>query len=230
MAYDWQNKLYFGDNLEILRQHIADESVDLIYLDPPFNSNATYNVLFRERSGEDSAAQITAFDDTWRWSMESEAAYQDVVTDGPDRLGKLLIAMREFLGQNDMMAYLTMMAQRLAELRRVLKPSGSIYLHCDPNRKPLSQTDDGRRIRLQQFSERSHLVLQRRRRAKEISRQTPRRHPELRQKSGRTILQSRPHSPAIRRRNHIALQPLHRQCARRSRLWRTEVEPQGQAS
>ena len=132
MADDWQNKLYFGDNLEILRQHIADESVDLIYLDPPFNSNATYNVLFRERSGEDSAAQITAFDDTWRWSMESEAAYQDVVTDGPDRLGKLLIAMREFLGQNDMMAYLTMMAQRLAELRRVLKPTGSIYLHCDP--------------------------------------------------------------------------------------------------
>ena len=126
------NALYFGDNLHILRRYIADESVDLIYLDPPFNSNATYNVLFRERSGEDSAAQITAFDDTWRWSMESEAAYQDVVTDGPDRLGKLLIAMREFLGQNDMMAYLTMMAQRLAELRRVLKPTGSIYLHCDP--------------------------------------------------------------------------------------------------
>ena len=126
------NALYFGDNLHILRRYIADESVDLIYLDPPFNSNATYNVLFRERSGEESAAQITAFDDTWRWSMESEAAYQDVVTDGPDKLGKLLIAMREFLGQNDMMAYLTMMAQRMVELHRVLKPSGSIYLHCDP--------------------------------------------------------------------------------------------------
>ena len=126
------NALYFGDNLHILRRYIADESVDLIYLDPPFNSNATYNVLFRERSGEESAAQITAFDDTWRWSMESEAAYQDVVTDGPDRLGKLLIAMREFLGQNDMMAYLTMMAQRMVELHRVLKPNGSIYLHCDP--------------------------------------------------------------------------------------------------
>ena len=132
MADDWQNKLYFGDNLEILRQHIADESVDLIYLDPPFNSNATYNVLFRERSGEDSAAQITAFDDTWRWSIESEFAYRDVVSNGPQKLGSLLTAMREFLGQNDMMAYLTMMAQRLAELRRVLKPSGSIYLHCDP--------------------------------------------------------------------------------------------------
>ena len=132
MADDWQNKLYFGDNLEILRQHIADESVDLIYLDPPFNSNATYNVLFRERSGEDSAAQITAFDDTWRWSIESEFAYRDVVSNEPQKLGSLLTAMREFLGQNDMMAYLTMMAQRLAELHRVLKPTGSIYLHCDP--------------------------------------------------------------------------------------------------
>ena len=132
MADDWQNKLYFGDNLHILRRYIADESVDLIYLDPPFNSNATYNVLFRERSGEDSAAQITAFDDTWRWSIESEFAYRDVVSNGPQKLGSLLTAMREFLGQNDMMAYLTMMAQRLAELHRVLKPTGSIYLHCDP--------------------------------------------------------------------------------------------------
>ena len=127
-----QNTLYFGDNLRILREHIAADSVDLIYLDPPFNSNATYNVLFRERSGEDSAAQITAFDDTWRWSRESEGAYQDVVRDGPENLSKLIEAMRQFLGQNDMMAYLTMMAQRLAELHRVLKPTGSIYLHCDP--------------------------------------------------------------------------------------------------
>ena len=126
------NTLYFGDNLRILRERIAADSVDLIYLDPPFNSNATYNVLFRERSGEDSAAQITAFDDTWRWSRESEDAYQDVVRDGPENLSKLIEAMRQFLGQNDMMAYLTMMAQRLAELHRVLKPTGSIYLHCDP--------------------------------------------------------------------------------------------------
>ncbi len=128
----WTNQLYFGDNLSVLREHIPDESVDLIYLDPPFNSNATYNVLFKERSGEDSAAQITAFDDTWHWTIDSERAYQEVVTMGPDKLGKLLQAMREFLGQNDMMAYLTMMAQRLAELHRVLKPTGSIYLHCDP--------------------------------------------------------------------------------------------------
>ena len=126
------NKLYFGDNLPILREEIADESVDLIYLDPPFNSNATYNVLFRERSGQESAAQITAFEDTWRWSIESEIAFRDVVTNGPQVLGNLLQAMRAFLGQNDMMAYLTMMAQRMAELHRVLKPTGSIYLHCDP--------------------------------------------------------------------------------------------------
>ena len=123
---DWRNKLYFGDNLDILRENVADESVDLIYLDPPFNSNATYNVLFRERTGEDSAAQITAFEDTWSWSIESEIAFQDVVTDGPEKLGSLLQAMRGFLGQNDMMAYLTMMAQRMAELHRALKPTGHL--------------------------------------------------------------------------------------------------------
>ena len=100
------NRLYFGDNLEILREHVADESVDLIYLDPPFNSNATYNVLFRERSGEESAAQITAFEDTWHWGWESETAFQDVVMRGPEKVGNLLSALRQFLGQNDMMAYL----------------------------------------------------------------------------------------------------------------------------
>jgi site-specific DNA-methyltransferase (adenine-specific) len=128
----WQNTLYFGDNLDILRKHIADESVDLIYLDPPFNSNATYNVLFEEKSGGKSAAQITAFDDTWHWGMESEKAYREVITRGPDKLAMLLDALRSFLGSNDMMAYITMMAVRLAELHRVLKSTGSIYLHCDP--------------------------------------------------------------------------------------------------
>ena len=129
---DWRNTLYFGDNLDILREHVADASVDLIYLDPPFNSNATYNVLFRETSGESSAAQIQAFGDTWHWSIESEAAYREVVLDGPKPLADLLQSMRSFLGQNDMMAYVTMMAQRVTELHRVLKPTGSIYLHCDP--------------------------------------------------------------------------------------------------
>jgi len=128
---EWKNKLYFGDNLTILRDHVDDESVDLVYLDPPFNSRATYNVLFREKNGTESAAQITAFEDTWHWGMESEAAYLEVVTAG-GKLADLLGALRQFLGTNDMMAYLTMMAIRLKELHRVLKPTGSIYLHCDP--------------------------------------------------------------------------------------------------
>ena len=132
---DWQNQLYFGDNLEILRNNIADNSVDLIYLDPPFNSNADYNVLFNEKSGRRSAAQITAFKDTWHWvhkDNESERALWDVVNHAPRRASKLLEAMYDFLGGSDMMAYLTMMAPRLIELHRVLKDTGSIYLHCDP--------------------------------------------------------------------------------------------------
>jgi DNA modification methylase len=129
----WKNQLYFGDNLEILRSgRIPVASVDLIYLDPPFNSNATYNVLFAEKSGEKSAAQITAFEDTWHWGTEAAAAYDDVMKHGPRKLADLLQALKAFLGQNDMMAYLTMMAVRLVELHRVLKPTGSLYLHCDP--------------------------------------------------------------------------------------------------
>jgi adenine specific DNA methylase Mod len=129
----WKNQLYFGDNLKILReQHIPAGSVDLIYLDPPFNSNATYNVLFAEKSGEKSAAQITAFEDTWQWDEEAEGAYRDAVTLGPSQLADLLQALRAFLGTNNMMAYLTMMAVRLVELHLVLKPTGSMYLHCDP--------------------------------------------------------------------------------------------------
>jgi len=80
---DWKNRLYFGDNLDILRREVPDASVDLIYLDPPFNSNATYNVLFKEKSGEESAAQITAFEDTWQWGLETEAVYKEIVTSGP---------------------------------------------------------------------------------------------------------------------------------------------------
>lgn len=131
MAEDWTNRLYFGDNLPILRQHIEDESVDLIYLDPPFNSNATYNVLFEEKNGTESAAQIAAFDDTWHWDIATREAYEDIVTAG-GKVGDVVDALHDFLGPNDMMAYLTMMAIRLKELRRVLKPTGSIYLHCDP--------------------------------------------------------------------------------------------------
>jgi DNA modification methylase len=126
------NRLYFGDNLKVLREHVPDESVDLIYLDPPFNSNATYNVLFAEKSGEKSTAQITAFDDTWHWGEESEATFQELVTGPHVKLASLVESLRGFLGTNDMMAYLTMMAIRLVELHRVLKPTGTIYLHCDP--------------------------------------------------------------------------------------------------
>ncbi|HEY3316585.1 MAG TPA: DNA methyltransferase [Bacillota bacterium] len=117
-----------------MREHVSDQSVDLIYLDPPFNSNASYNVLFEEKTGEKSAAQITAFEDTWHWGLESERAYHEVVAgrNGPHRLVTLLQAFRSFLGKSDMMAYLVMMAVRLVELYRVLKTTGSIYLHCDP--------------------------------------------------------------------------------------------------
>ena len=131
-APGWRNKLYFGDNLVILREHVQDESVDLVYLDPPFNSNANYNVLFGEKGGEKSSAQITAFEDTWHWGMEAEAAYRELVEMAPPKLVDLIRALRSFLGQSDMMAYLTMMALRLVELHRVLKPTGSLYLHCDP--------------------------------------------------------------------------------------------------
>lgn len=128
----WQNQLYFGDNLEILRQHIPVASVDLIYLDPPFNSKATYNMLFKEPGGGESPAQIAAFEDTWTWGPESDQAFHEVVTLGPKKLADLMEALRAFLGVNNMMAYLTMMAVRLVELHRVLKPTGSLYLHCDP--------------------------------------------------------------------------------------------------
>jgi site-specific DNA-methyltransferase (adenine-specific) len=127
-----KNKLYFGDNLNIMRDHISDESIDLIYLDPPFNSKATYNVLFAEKNGTQSRSQVTAFEDTWHWGMESEEAYHEAVTQGPKKLADLMQAMRSFLGSNDMMAYLVMMAIRLVEMHRVLKSTGSIYLHCDP--------------------------------------------------------------------------------------------------
>ncbi|MEA2173555.1 MAG: hypothetical protein QOD00_1147 [Blastocatellia bacterium] len=132
MSSEWRNKLFFGDNLSILREQVAAESVDLIYLDPPFNSSANYNVLFQEKGGEQSAAQITAFEDTWHWTQEAEATFYETVRDAPERVVNIMGALRSFLGQSDMMAYLTMMTPRLVELHRVLKETGSIYLHCDP--------------------------------------------------------------------------------------------------
>ena len=130
-----RNALYYGDNLLVLRDYIPDESVDLVYLDPPFNSNASYNVLFRERTGEESPAQIKAFTDTWEWTQETEYTYGvDIIQNPkvPSAVKEMISAFRQFIGQNAMMAYLVMMAPRLVELRRVLKPTGSLYLHCDP--------------------------------------------------------------------------------------------------
>ena len=134
------NALYFGDNLEIMRKYVRDESADLIYLDPPFNSKADYHVLFKEQDGSRAAAQVKAFVDTWEWNEEAFRVYSEFVEsiDTPDRVKKTLIALHDLLGGrgtvgNGMIAYLSMMAPRLVELHRILKPGGCMYLHCDPS-------------------------------------------------------------------------------------------------
>ncbi len=126
------NTLFYGDNFPILREHISDESIDLVYLDPPFNSNRSYNVLFREESGKSSEAQLAAFDDTWHWGETAEQEFYELTTLAPIAISKMVGALRELIGTNQMMAYLVMMTARLVELHRVLKPTGSLYLHCDP--------------------------------------------------------------------------------------------------
>ena len=126
------NVLYYGDNLEILRKYIPDNSIDLIYLDPPFNSQASYNVLFKEVTGEYSEAQITAFEDTWHWTHEAEHTFNEIINSSPASVVEMIRSLRSFIGTNDMMAYLCMMTIRLVELHRVLKSTGSLYLHCDP--------------------------------------------------------------------------------------------------
>jgi site-specific DNA-methyltransferase (adenine-specific) len=126
-----KNKLYYGDNLEVLSRYVKDESVDLVYLDPPFNSRQDYNVLFAEKDGSQSSSQIHAFEDTWEWNTDAMRAYEEIVEQG-GRVADTMRAFKTFLFNTDMMAYLAMMAPRLVELRRVLKQTGSIYLHCDP--------------------------------------------------------------------------------------------------
>ena len=127
------NQLYYGDNLDILRQHVPNESVDLIYLDPPFNSDATYNVLFKTHAGDESRAQIEAFDDTWHWGPQAEEEYEELTRGRTTvEVARFIQAMRTVLGDSDMLAYLVMMAPRLLEMRRVMKPTANIYLHCDP--------------------------------------------------------------------------------------------------
>lgn len=125
------NQLYYGDNLDVLRRHVKDESVDLVYLDPPFNSNANYNVLFAAKDGQQSAAQIQAFEDTWQWDEGAARQFAETVEQG-GAVADVLLAFERFIPASDMLAYLVMMAPRLVELRRTLKPHGSLYLHCDP--------------------------------------------------------------------------------------------------
>lgn len=125
------NLLFYGDNLDVLRRHLADESVDLVYLDPPFKSDHNYNVLFAAKDGTQAAAQIQAFEDTWRWDESAARAFAETVEQG-GAVADVLLAFERFIPASDMLAYLAMMAPRLVELRRVLKPTGSLYLHCDP--------------------------------------------------------------------------------------------------
>ena len=124
--------LYYGDNLQVMREHLKDESVDLIYLDPPFNSKRDYNLLFKSPKGEAADASITAFEDSWHWGVQAEGEFKELLHQANTDVAQLMQALRSFLGENDMMAYLTMMANRLLEMHRVLKPTGSLYLHCDP--------------------------------------------------------------------------------------------------
>lgn len=127
-----QNVLFYGDNLPILREYFSDESIDLVYLDPPFNSNRSYNVLFSDEGGQESEAQISAFDDTWHWDKSASRTYHEIIQNAPALVSDMIGALHSFIGENQMMAYLAMMTARLVELQRVLKPTGSLYLHCDP--------------------------------------------------------------------------------------------------
>lgn len=127
------NRLYFGDNLEVLDEHVADESVDLVYLDPPFNSNRNYSVIFgRNRAADESAAQSDAFEDTWRWTHTTEVLIGDLSNTAPTRVADALSAYYTLLGESEALAYLVNMTPRLLQLYRVLKPTGSLFLHCDP--------------------------------------------------------------------------------------------------
>jgi len=134
-----KNTLFYGDNLDILREHFDAESVDLIYLDPPFNSSRSYNVLFKDESGRESEAQITAFEDTWHWTPATEKTYQELVTWGDVRVSAMMSALRQSIGANQMLAYLVMMAARLVELHRVLKP------RWNPSHRPIEGMEEKKR-------------------------------------------------------------------------------------
>ncbi len=126
--------LFHGDNLSVLREHVPSACVDLVYLDPPFQSGKNYELLFEQRSLDKLKKGRTlpnAFDDTWRWGPAAEAARIEAERMSPS-LGRALDALSMLVGHGDLLAYLCMMAPRLAELKRVMKPSASLYLHCDP--------------------------------------------------------------------------------------------------
>ncbi len=126
------NRLFYGDNLDVLPK-IGSDSVDLVYLDPPFNSNRSYNVIFARNASSADTAQIQAFDDTWRWTQATEEQYIDLLNGGvPNAVADALRAMNGLLGENDALAYIVNMAPRLVEMHRVLKATGSLWLHCDP--------------------------------------------------------------------------------------------------
>ena len=154
------NTLYYGDNLDVLRD-FPSECVDLVYLDPPFNSARSYNVLFKEAKGVESEAQIEAFGDTWQWSIQVQRTYEEVASRGDD-VGRLLEAFVSALGHNDVTAYLTMMAPRLVELRRVLKPTGSNLPPLRPHRQPLLEGVDGCGVRRAQLPVGGHLEAKQR--------------------------------------------------------------------
>lgn len=127
---EFRNQLHYGDNLEVLREKIPNEIADLIYLDPPFNSARNYNLLFKQHKGAESHAQIVAFEDTWTWNPLEFKKFLEDERNQP--LWKLVSSLYDILGDSEMMAYVVMMAPRLLELHRKLKPTGSLYLHCDP--------------------------------------------------------------------------------------------------
>ena len=123
------NALYYGDCLDWMREW-PDESIDLVYLDPPFNSNADYNIIFG--SGEDAPAQVRGFADTWKWDAAAAERVARLENALNHPLHATATGLRALLGPSGMLAYLTYMGERLVEMRRLLKPTGGIYLHCDP--------------------------------------------------------------------------------------------------
>ncbi len=129
------NHLYYGDNIDILRKYIKDESVDLCYIDPPFNSKRNYNQIYNNIGSEDKA-QAQAFIDTWEWNSLAEQGYQDIFNNYNGKFTaqtiSLITGLKEVLGKGSLLAYLVSITLRVVEIHRVLKPTGSFYLHCDP--------------------------------------------------------------------------------------------------